>query len=176
MTVHREAKFTRGEAVVVNTSLLDRHSVSILPHPAIKVKTNSFIWLDEHLRYSVDYLNEIITPSKWYFSDDISTCTSYIENQLHEENKIFLVVSNSFGQKLFLNFFHLISLIPFVYIYSSKIRSHNNWINDYPQIRGIYNDFIQLSEQIKQDLHEKQSSTNEVKLRTEKYFIKNLIV
>jgi hypothetical protein len=50
-----------------------------------------------------------------------------------------------------------------------------DWIKDYPQIRGIYNDFIQLSQQIKQDLHGKQSDTNEVKLRRERASRKNLI-
>jgi hypothetical protein len=169
LTVQQEEKLARGKVKTGTLSTIcEPRPPRVKSHPPTpKTKELSFIWLDEFFHYSNDYLNQIITPSKWYVFTDISTCILHIENQLREENKIFLVVSSSFGHQLFLSSSHLISLISFVYIYHSQIDFHINWIENHPQVRGMYNDFIQLGEKIKQDLRRYIDNTPQYSFSTD---------
>ncbi len=112
----------------------------------------SFIWLDEILNSSNDYLNQIIKPFQWNFFDNISQCIPFIENQLREQNKIFLVASGSLGYELFISAYRLMSTIQYVYIYCSRLGLHGNWIRYYSQIQGVFNDSLTLGEKIKEDL------------------------
>ncbi|CAF1223722.1 unnamed protein product [Rotaria sp. Silwood1] len=160
LTSQEEEKLTKTK---IETNItVDQHTVQNLSitrvHPALRKKVVSFIWLDEFLNFSQEYLNRIIKPSTWYFFDDISTCIQYIEDQLQEEKQIFLVVSDILGQNIFLKYFDLLSLIPFVYIYCSGLSLNIDWIKNYSQIQGIYNDSIKLAEQIQQNLHQSSQS------------------
>ncbi|CAF4020305.1 unnamed protein product [Rotaria sordida] len=161
LTSQEEEKITKTKSETNTT--VDWHAVqttlSIHPlRPLVRKKVVSFIWLDESIDYSQEYLNRIIQPSTWHFFDNISTCILYIEDQLQEKKQIFLVVSDLIGQKLFLTYFRLMSLISFIYIYCSRLSLNIDWIKDYSQIQGIYNDSIKLGEQIKQDLHQSSQS------------------
>jgi hypothetical protein len=115
-------------------------------------KEISFIWLDEMLNSSNDYLNQIIKPFAWNFFDNVSQCLPFIENQLREQNQIFLVASGSLGYDLFVTAYRLMSTIPFVYIYCSRLGLHGNWIRYYSQIQGVFNDSLTLGKKIKEDL------------------------
>jgi hypothetical protein len=115
-------------------------------------KEISFIWLDEMLNSSNDYLNQIIKPFVWNFFDNVSQCLPFIEHQLREQNKIFLVASGSLGYDLFISSYRLMSIIPFVYIYCSRLGLHSNWIRYYSQIQGVFNDSLTLGKRIKEDL------------------------
>jgi hypothetical protein len=104
------------------------------------------------LNSSNDYLNQIIKPFAWNFFDNISQCLPFIENQLREQNQIFLVASGSLGYDLFITSYRLMSTISFVYIYCSRLGLHRNWIQYYPQIQGVFNDSLTLGKKIKEDL------------------------
>ncbi|CAF4379094.1 unnamed protein product, partial [Rotaria sp. Silwood2] len=160
LTSQEEAKLprTKGETsrILVQNAVQNLSFQSL--RPSVRRKVVSFIWLDEFVNFPQEYLNRIIKPSTWYFFDDISTCIRYIEDQLREQKQIFLVISDVLGQELFLTYFNLMSLIPFVYIYCSRLNLNIDWIKNYSQIQGIYNDSIKLSEQIKQDLHQSSQS------------------
>ena len=130
-------------------------------HPA-KCKGISFIWLDEMLNSSNDYLNSIIKLYQWNYFDNISHCLVFIENQIREENEIFLVTSGSFGYELFTVAHRLLAAIQYVYIYCSRLGVHGNWIRYYHQIKGVFNDSLTLGEKIQIDLQNvRQLQTNE---------------
>jgi hypothetical protein len=103
------------------------------------------------LNSSNDYLNQIIKPFAWNFFDNISQCLPFIENQLREQNQIFLVASGSLGYDLFITSYRLMSTISFVYIYCSRLGLHDNWIRYYSQIQGVFNDSLTLGKKIKED-------------------------
>lgn len=124
-----------------------------------------FIWLDEILHSSNDYLNQIIEPSPWNFFQNISQCLSFIEIQLRERNRIYLVASGLLGHELFTYVHRLMSAISFVYIYCSHIDLYDKWIRCHPQIKRVFNDLLQLGKQITTDIQQEnriQSETNQI--------------
>jgi len=123
-----------------------------------KIKSISFIWLDQILHDSQDELDQIIQPFHWNFFDQISNCMSFIERQLREQRYIFLIVSGSIGNELFLSGLCLIKQIFATYIYCAQLGSHLNWSQKYSQIRGVYNDSFKLAQQIKRDYNQLQNS------------------
>ncbi len=123
-----------------------------------KIKSISFIWLDQILHDSQDELDQIIQPFHWNFFDQISTCMSFIERQLREQRYIFLIVSGSIGNELFLFGLCLIKQIFATYIYCAQLGSHLNWSQKHSQIRGVYNDSFKLAQQIKRDYNQLQNS------------------
>ena len=127
-------------------------SSTFLYAPPSNAEGLCFIWLDEMLCSSNDYLNEIIQPCVWNFFQNIPQCLAFIENQIRERNRIYLVTTGSFGYELFSYATRLMSTIPFVYIYCSHIDFHGKWSAYYSQIQGIFNDLSELGEQIKMDI------------------------
>jgi hypothetical protein len=125
------------------------------------VKGISLIWLDEILNSSDDYLNQIIEPSEWNFFNNVSQCLPFIENQIREQNEIFLVVSGTLGYELYHTARQFMSVIRFVYIYCSRVGLHGNWIKYYPQIRGVFNDSLTLGDKIRQDLEQVHQLPND---------------
>ncbi|CAF1089465.1 unnamed protein product [Adineta steineri] len=119
----------------------------------------SFIWLDEIVKSSNNILDKIIEPFQWCFFDNIFKCISHIENQLRQQNEIFLVTSGTLGCELFSTAYVLLTAIRFVYIYCSQVSLQEKWTNYRSQIRGVFNDPSMLEEKIKQDFqHIYQSS------------------
>ncbi|CAF3765154.1 unnamed protein product [Rotaria socialis] len=129
--------------------------LSTLPQVRLtsNMKGDSFIWLGEILNHPNKNLDETIAPSKWNIFNEISICIPYIEIQLREEKRIFLVVSGSLGHTLFITSFHLMSLIPYIYIYCSSFDLYVNWANYYSGIRGVHANARELGKQINQDLN-----------------------
>jgi hypothetical protein len=125
-----------------------------------KIKSISFIWFDQILKDSQDDLDQIIKPFQWNFFDKISNCISFIEKQLREHRYIFLIVSGSIGNELFLSGLCLIKQIFATYIYCAQLGQHLNWSQRYSQIRGVYNDSSKLAQQIKQDYNQLQNFLN----------------
>jgi hypothetical protein len=81
---------------------------------------------------------------------------SFIETQLREQRYIFLIVSGSLGDELFVAGLCLMRQIFATYIYCAHLDSHLDWSRDYSEIRGIYNDSKILAKQIKQDFDKLQ--------------------
>ncbi|CAF2108189.1 unnamed protein product [Rotaria magnacalcarata] len=129
-----------------------RNPSSFRYHQISKPKGMSFIWLDDILNSVDSSLYEIIEPFQWCFFRDISECFQYIEQQLRQQNEIFLVVSGTLGYELFLTSFRFMSAIRFVYVYCSQIGIHGNWAQYYYQIKGVFNDPSALEKKLKQNI------------------------
>ncbi|CAF2537696.1 unnamed protein product [Rotaria sp. Silwood2] len=148
-----------SRCVVRNPSSFDYHVTS-------DPKGISFIWLDEIINSLDNNLTQIIEPHHWCFFNNVSQCIPYIENQLRQQNEIFLVVSGSLGYELFLTAYHFMSAIRFVYVYCSRLGIHGNWIKYYSQIQGVFNDSSALEEKLKQNLEQLNKSENKTQPQT----------
>lgn len=123
----------------------------------------TFIWLDEMINSVEDNLNRIIEPSKWCYFNNVSQCLPFIEQELREQMEIFLVVSGGLGYELFATAHRFLTAIRFVYIYCARLGIHGDWIKYYPQIKGVFNDSLELKiklEQNLQDLHRLDNTAN----------------
>ncbi|CAF0978985.1 unnamed protein product [Rotaria sp. Silwood1] len=143
-------------------------SRSILPNPSSfdyhhtsESRGIAFIWLDEIINSLDNNINQIIEPHHWCFFNNVSQCIPYIENQLRQQNEIFLVVSGTLGYELFLTAYRFMTAIRFVYVYCSRLGVHGNWIKYYSQIQGVFNDSLALEEKLKQNLEQLNQSEND---------------
>jgi len=148
-------------AVVAYSKCIVRNPSSFDYHQKTKSKGISCIWLDEILNSSNNYLDQIIEPFQWHFFDNLSQCIPYIENQLREQNEIFLIASGALGYELFLTAHRLMAAIRYVYIYCSQVGLHGDWIKYYRQIRGVFNDSLKLGEKLKPDFEQVYQSQHE---------------
>ncbi|CAF3831650.1 unnamed protein product [Rotaria magnacalcarata] len=146
--LHLEPKLTRQDE-----DKITRTKIEVVQLTS-NMKGDSFIWLGGMLNHPNKNLDETIAPSKWNIFNEISICIPHIEIQLREEKRIFLVVSGSLGHTLFITSFHLMSLIPYIYIYCSSFDLYVNWANYCSGIRGVHANARVLGEQINQDLNE----------------------
>ena len=141
------------EGVPQSFSTSRYRGISTFRYPKVSnFKSLSFIWLDELLNCCDDDLNEIIQPFTWNFFNSISQCLSFIENQVREQNQIFLITSGSLGRHLFASGYEFMRTVSFVYIYCAEIDHHNRWIRECSDIRGAFNDSSTLGQMIKEDL------------------------
>ncbi|CAF2850325.1 unnamed protein product [Rotaria sp. Silwood2] len=141
-------------AVVAYSKCIVQNPSSFDYHQKTKSKGLSCIWLDEILNSSNNYLDQIIEPYQWHFFDNLLQCIPYIENQLREQNEIFLIASGALGYELFLTAYRLMAAIRYVYIYCSQLGLQGNWTKYYRQIRGVFNDSLTLGEKLKPDFEQ----------------------
>ncbi len=123
-----------------------------------RVKSISFIWLDEILYDSEGEFSQIIKPYEWNFFNNISECILFIEKQIRQQHYIFLIVSGTFGQELFLTTHCLMQQVFAKYVYCAHLGPHSKWTKEYSQIRGVYNDFVKLAQHIKRDYNQLKNS------------------
>jgi hypothetical protein len=123
-----------------------------------KIKSISFIWLDEILYDCESQLRQTIGPFQWQFFNCVSLCMSFIETQLRERRYIFLVASGTLGRELFETTFCLTKQIFVAYVYCAHLGPHLGWSRNYSQIQGVYNDLTKLADQIKRDYSQLQNS------------------
>ena len=116
-----------------------------------RIRSVSFIWLDEILSDCDGELNEIIKPYYWEFFNDICQCISYIEKQIRQQHYIFFIVSGTLGQELFSTGFSTMQQIFSTYVYCSHLGPHIKWTKAYSQIHGVYNDPMKLAQHLKRD-------------------------
>ncbi|CAF3945015.1 unnamed protein product [Rotaria sordida] len=156
-----ETKKDKIPAIVAYSKCIVQNPSSFDYHQKTKSKGISCIWLDEILNSSNNYLDQIIEPFQWHFFDNVLQCISYIENQLREQNEIFLIASGTLGYELFLTAYRLMAAIRYVYIYCSQLGLQGNWIKYYRQIRGVFNDSSTLGEKLKPDFEQIYQSQHE---------------
>ena len=123
-----------------------------------KIKSISFIWLDEILRDCDIQFQQLIKPFQWHFFNSVSSCVLFIEKQLRERRYIFLIASGKLGEELFFTAFCLMQQIFVAYIYCAHLGPNWNWSCDFPKIRGVYNDSKMLINQLKQDYEHLRTS------------------
>ena len=95
---------------------------------------------------------EIIRPFTWNFFNDVHRCLVFLRTRLPKPNPIFLIASGSLGYEFLASSDPLSSRCSFVYIYCAQLGRHEHWVKDCSQVRGIFNDSLKLSQQIKADL------------------------
>ncbi|CAF1230623.1 unnamed protein product [Adineta ricciae] len=126
-----------------------------------KNKSVAFIWLDEMLTESPAEFDRLIEPFQWTFFTKIPICLAFIETQLREQRYVFLVVSGSLGNELFLTNVCLIKQLFATYVYCAHLSPNFQWTEDNSTIRGVFNDQNQLLKKIQMDLDPFKQSSGE---------------
>ena len=117
-----------------------------------KNRSISFIWLDEMLTEAPAEFDRLIKPFRWRFFTKIPACLAFTETQLREQRHVFLVVSGSLGNELFLLNVCLIKQLFATYVYCAHLSPNFEWSEDMSTIQGVFNDQKQLLMKIQTDL------------------------
>ena len=75
-----------------------------------------------------------------------------MEYQLRDGFEIFLVSSSHCGYEVFARAHRFLSNIRYIYIASTEVDPHGNWLRYHRQIRGVFNDDISLVLALKKDV------------------------
>ena len=113
---------------------------------------NSFviIWLNSNIDQSnKNYQNQIIKLEKIfnhtiYTFIDVNQCRNFLIN-IKKELKVFLIIECYFEEST-ISILHLIDQLDSIYIYCQHTeKEHNQWINNWFKIKGIYNNIESIS-------------------------------
>jgi len=114
------------------------------------------IWLDSNIKESnettqnsISHLRPIINSIRIFTDSD--QCVNFINNITNE--KIFLIISGTFSQKL-IPLFEDMTQLKSIYIFYHRKSKHKRWINNYPKIKGIFTKIEQICDALKQDVRQ----------------------
>lgn len=104
------------------------------------LQCSMLLWLDENFYASQDQqqtdlqlLQELINDVHVF--DNIEACIDIMTDV--EEQKLFLIMSNACAQNM-IRHIHNIAGLHRVYITADQSSQQTGWIDDWPKIRGIY--------------------------------------
>jgi hypothetical protein len=110
----------------------------------------TYIWLDNSFSIIDQRFQTIIYPNQWKYFSNAYECQTYILNQqLRYNPKIYLFSSEFLAEQLFT--YEHVAKIDAAYLYSNQNEIFSKWINNFPNIRGIYKNFDSLFEQFSFD-------------------------
>jgi hypothetical protein len=123
------------------------------------------VWLDrfqdndkQENQYSINLLRRIF-DSVTTFSNEVE-CLEFID-QFKTENKLFVIVSGSFGE----NFVPKINQLPqinSIYVYCRLKSKHESWARRHNKIKGVFTDIHELCVSLKSDKQKcKQDQTSQ---------------
>jgi tetratricopeptide (TPR) repeat protein len=114
------------------------------------------IWLDSNIKESnkttqnsINHLRRIINSIQIFTDSD--QCINFISNITNE--KAFLIISATFSQKLSSLFEDMIQ-IKSIYIFCHHQTKHEQWINNYRKIKGIFTKIEYICDGLKQDVRQ----------------------
>ncbi|CAF3096501.1 unnamed protein product [Rotaria socialis] len=131
-----------------HTSVEQQHS----SHGRI-VQNFLLVWLDssidpdgnEDCKHIISKLKEIIY--KFDAFTDVDTCLNYIGKVIHE--KIFFITSGAFAQTIVPRV-HGMSQINTIYIFCGNKTRHEEWIKQWPKVKGVFTRTARLCETLQQ--------------------------
>ncbi|CAF3560993.1 unnamed protein product [Adineta steineri] len=111
----------------------------------------TFIWLDNTIYSIENRFQELIYPDQWKYFSNIYDCEAFILKQkLQYNTKIYLFTTCNLAEQLFA--YEHVSKIYAAYLSFNQNEIYPTWINNFPIIRGIYQNFDSLYEQFSYDI------------------------
>ncbi|UJR32636.1 hypothetical protein I4U23_020096 [Adineta vaga] len=93
----------------------------------------------------VTKLREIVNSVQIFI--DVDACIDFISNT--EDEKIFLISSGLFGQTV-VPIVHSMQQLQSVYIFSGQTTVHEQWINEWKKIKGVFTNIDSICEAVQQ--------------------------
>ena len=117
---------------------------------SIKPDIFSIVWLDQnHDKLLLKRIKQIISPSSPKTFIKSGRCVDYVVSS--KGNKLFLIVSGSFGENI-IRLVHDLPQIVALYVYCFNIQLHEQWAKNFNKIRGIFTDEHLLVTKLEQDI------------------------
>ncbi|CAF1442116.1 unnamed protein product [Adineta steineri] len=114
------------------------------------------IWLDSNINETNDGCQNTIRKLR-HAVNDINTytngdeCLEFI--QTIKNNKVCIIVSGLLGQHIMPRL-HNMSQVDSIFIFCNNKKHHEQWVNDWPKIKGVFTDIIPICEALKETAHQ----------------------
>ncbi|CAF1213252.1 unnamed protein product [Adineta steineri] len=114
------------------------------------------IWLDKNIDENNDDCQNTITKLRRTMIDtniftDVDQCFKFIQTVV--DTKVCMIVSGSLGQNIMPRV-HNMSQIDSIFIFCDNQKLHEQWVKDWPKIRGIFTDITLICEALKEAAHQ----------------------
>ncbi|CAF1066406.1 unnamed protein product [Adineta steineri] len=114
------------------------------------------IWLDKNIDENNDDYQNTITKLRRTHNDtniftDVDQCLKFIQTVV--DTKVCMIVSGSLGQNIMPRV-HNMSQIDSIFIFCDNQKSHEQWVKDWPKIRGIFTDITLICEALREAAHQ----------------------
>ncbi|CAF1114324.1 unnamed protein product [Adineta steineri] len=114
------------------------------------------IWLDKNVDENNDDCQNTITKLRRTMNDtniftDVDQCFKFIQTVV--DTKVCMIVSGSLGQNIMPRV-HNMSQIDSIFIFCDNQKLHEQWVKDWPKIRGIFTDITLICEALREAAHQ----------------------
>jgi hypothetical protein len=149
----QESAVTENLASNLSVQTPDPPPRSTRPQPQVdNVENFVVVWLDvaigsnKDTQKSKEQLQQIVNTIKTFTDPD--ECRTFINGV--KDEKVFLIVSGNVGEQ-FIPTIQNASQIDSIYVFCSNKEKHENWIGDFPEVRGLYTSVAPLCLQLGKD-------------------------
>ncbi|CAF1237974.1 unnamed protein product [Adineta steineri] len=114
------------------------------------------IWLDSNIDETNDNCQNTITKLRCAVNDintftDGDQCLEFIQTMV--DNKVCMMISGSLGQHIVPRV-HNMCQVDSIFIFCSNRKQHEQWITDWPKIKGVFTDIKPICEALKDAAHQ----------------------
>ncbi|CAF1124059.1 unnamed protein product [Adineta steineri] len=114
------------------------------------------IWLDSNIdvtnddcQTTITKLRRVVNDIKTYTNSD--QCLEFIQTVV--DKKICMIISGSLGQHI-VPCVHNMSQVDSIFIFCGNKKYHEQWITDWPKIKGVFTDITPICEALKEAAHQ----------------------
>ena len=121
-----------------------------------QVQNVLLIWLDSNIDETNADCQNTITKLRCAVND-ISTytngdeCLEFIQTVV--DNKVCMIISGSLGQHI-VPHVHNMSQVDSIFIFCGNKKYHEQWVKDWPKIKGVFTDITPICEALKEAAHQ----------------------
>ncbi|CAF1138424.1 unnamed protein product [Adineta steineri] len=138
-------------ASIVPKSSEGRRRISIQ-----QMQSALLIWLDNNIDETNDDCQNTITKLRRAVNDikiytNGNQCLEFIRTIV--DNKVCMIISGSLGQQIVPRV-HNMSQIESIFIFCDDHKHHEQWVNDWSKIKGVFTDITPICEALKQAAHQ----------------------
>ncbi|CAF3593102.1 unnamed protein product [Adineta steineri] len=114
------------------------------------------IWLDSNIDETNDDCQNTITKLRCTVNDinkfiDSDQCLKFIQTVV--DNKLCMIVSGSLGQHIVPRV-HNMSQVNSIFIFCGNQKHDEQWIKEWPKIKGVFSDITPICEALKEAVHQ----------------------
>ncbi|CAF0819431.1 unnamed protein product [Adineta steineri] len=114
------------------------------------------IWLDSNIDETNADCQNTISKLRCTVNDintfiDVDQCFEFIQTVV--DNKVCMIVSGSLGQQVVPRV-HNMSQVDSIFIFCRNRRYHEQWVKDWPKIKGVFTDITSICEALNEAAHQ----------------------
>ncbi|CAF1406096.1 unnamed protein product, partial [Adineta steineri] len=114
------------------------------------------IWLDKNIEETNDDCQNTITQLRRAVNDintftDADQCFEFIETVV--DKKTFMIISGALGENM-VPFVHSMSQIDSIFVFCGNKKCHEQWVKDWPKIKGVFTDIKPICEALQSAAHQ----------------------